>query len=990
MSLEGSIISSLSKRTWLFLLGLVLVCSSISHAAGGVDVRLSASENIEVKPPQIVTASFHVSNLTGAAAEMTEELALPEGWQAILPAGTPFELKAHDSTLRIVVFQVPVKAAEGRYTITYTAKSRKDPDMSGTASFSVSVQPVRQVVCTVENRPDFFIAGGTYEMTMRLINRGNAQATVNLRIKSTPPWPVTFVPHTLSLEPGMSEIVRFTVKTDASIERQVIHFIEIRAELEKTEPPVFAETTSSVTVLPRVSGKIDPYHRVPLSLKLVGLSDAKGQERAGQKAAQWELSGTGSLDEQKKRQVGILLRSPDIQRFSSFGDRDEFWAGYADPVHEYYAGDRTYTLSPLTEGYRYGRGAEMDLHRGKWDMGAFYRKDRWGIQDESEGGLYARYLLNEQCFIQGNLLSGSRKPYSTGGNPFYYAYAPPAAVPLPGTLNPYTIYGNPFYYAYTLPFPVPLSSSWDKKSLYSIQAGVTPNKDLALDLEYGICNSNSGGGASDTAYRIKMNSKISRDILCSIEKIYAGPRYFGYYSDVDSTYAAVNFPIYKRLQGNIFYRNYRDNLSLDPTRGQATRECSFGAGTSCSFRSGLTLSLDYEDYSRDDVQWPVDYDFRTRKLRMGVAQNFGKCGVQAFFDRGDYQNRLFNREERLDRMSLYSYFNPVKGIMTSFYAINGDDNFYGYPQKSTTFGVSLVMSLVKRITLMVNSDYVRTQNANERKQLFSSLTYTLPNEHKLNLWTRFIESTRMHYETITFLTYQIPFSVPVGKKKSIGTVKGKVIDLDKKDAPCADVLLTAGGLTAVTTRNGEFIFPALKPGTYYLSVEKRSIGLGRVVREKMPLQVEVKGGEERDIAIGIIASCRVTGKIVLYSSPDKKREESTGIVIPGEKEGPAAASSLVESGGLSGILVEISDEKETIRQMSGSQGTFTFPDLRPGKWTLKIYRDDLPLYHHLEKDIFEIDCASGDEKEVVVKVLPTERTIKFIDKGELKEERKNK
>jgi hypothetical protein len=370
-----------------------------------------------------------------------------------------------------------------------------------------------------------------------------------------------------------------------------------------------------------------------------------------------------------------------------------------------------------------------------------------------------------------------------------------------------------------------------------------------------------------------------------------------------------------------------------------------------------------------------------------LAQNFGSFGVQTFFDRGDYLDRNFNWGETIDRTSIYSYFNPVKGITASFYAINGDDNFYGFPQRSRTVGASLMTSLLKHVTLQVSSDYVRTQYANERKQLFSSLTYTLPNNNSINLWGRLIQSNRIPDETVVFLTYKIPFSLAVERKKSIGMLKGKVINLDAKSSPCANVILAAGGMTAVTDNKGEYIFPALKPDTYYLSVDKRSIGLGRVPEEKMPLSVQIVGGEDREVTIGLIASCKISGRIVRFSAPGKKQDESTGIAVPEVKEGQ---TPLVESGGLSGVLVEISDDKETIRQLSDMHGAFVFPDLRPGRWILKINSDDIPQYYHLEKELFEVECASGEEKEIVIKVTPVTRNIKFIDKGELKEENKKK
>ena len=67
--------------------------------------------------------------------------------------------------------------------------------------------------------------------------------------------------------------------------------------------------------------------------------------------------------------------------------------------------------------------------------------------------------------------------------------------------------------------------------------------------------------------------------------------------------------------------------------------------------------------------------------------------------------------------------------------------------------------------------------------------------------------------------------------------------------------------------------------------------------------------------------------------------------------------------------------------LTDRKGRFSFDDVRPGQWTLAVHADNLPEYHYLEKDTFEIELAPGDKKELLVRVLPRKRTIQVIEEG---------
>ena len=87
--------------------------------------------------------------------------------------------------------------------------------------------------------------------------------------------------------------------------------------------------------------------------------------------------------------------------------------------------------------------------------------------------------------------------------------------------------------------------------------------------------------------------------------------------------------------------------------------------------------------------------------------------------------------------------------------------------------------------------------------------------------------------------------------------------------------------------------------------------------------------------------------------------------------------------GLSNILVEFSNSKETKHQFTDEQGRFAFINVRPGHWTLKIYDDSLPSYHYLKKKVFQMELKPGEEKTITATVLPRHRQIQILETGQI-------
>ncbi|MGV8118137.1 MAG: hypothetical protein AB2L14_00085 [Candidatus Xenobiia bacterium LiM19] len=985
MSLAQSIRCPSNKAHHILVAILFFICFTPIAALSqnkGLEVRNTSMRIIETDPGKVITATFIVVNGSGSQRKVLESLKVPPGWILIMPqeGAPPFEIAGQSEQVRLVTFKVPASAAAGSHEIVYSTRDSATPSVTDEKSCTVVVHPVTKLELFIDEKPENVIAGEPCLVKIRVVNRGNAEAKVALNVKNSPDFPFKLEPKELTLGAGKSGSCTVQVSVDKDYMQAVPLVVGVRAETINAKGiPVIVDKPAVISVIPRTTGHFDPYHRIPVSLRLGDLGDT------GQNGIGWVMSGAGSLDEEKKRLVDFYIRTPSLQRISSFGDRDEYRFNYRDSHLKVRTGDQTYTLSPLTESYKYGRGVELGSHSGPFNYGAFLLMSRWMVPGESEFAAYLNYNPANWWSLQGN---------------YFQKYQDQTSVASGGT----------GYY-----------NGANNTNIMSLRGIAAPGKKLYVEAEYGLCSSNNGPGlkvSHDKAYRIKADGILGKTITYSLEKIYAGPRYYGYYNDNDYFYGILNFPLSKQLGGYLSYRTYQNNLSLDMNRGGGSMEKSCIAGLVYTFPSGLSLSLEGESYDRKALILPALFDFAVTRTKWGVGKTFGNLGIQLSYENGELNDRtVIMRRYNLGNMRYNIYYNFAPGKSLSVYTSNGDTSFYSAPQKSLNQGAALAMTMSKKLQFNCSVDSYRTKQSGtlyENRSIYSALTYTFKDQRSLSFWSRIyqnsqnvvntidsgfaglnsaqiaqqIQQTQQPQQSVFMLSYNIPLDIPVSRKKSVGVLKGRVVDADKAEKPpLPNVRLLANTVNAVSNSKGEFIFPSLAPGTYSFKVSQDSLGMNKVVSEQLPIKVEIKGGEATVKNLGIVTSAGIKGCLTIYDFEKEQMEtdRDTDIFKKTEKE-----QKLIKRSGWEGALVELSDGKETRRQVTDEKGGFAFFNIRPGTWTLKIYEDGMPDLHRLEKDTFELPLSPGDDKELDIKVLPKKRIIRIIDNGEVKKEKDNR
>jgi hypothetical protein len=107
-----------------------------------------------------------------------------------------------------------------------------------------------------------------------------------------------------------------------------------------------------------------------------------------------------------------------------------------------------------------------------------------------------------------------------------------------------------------------------------------------------------------------------------------------------------------------------------------------------------------------------------------------------------------------------------------------------------------------------------------------------------------------------------------------------------------------------------------------------------------------------------------------------------------ESEGSAKADDakpkMIESAALIATALELTGpDEEVFHALTDEEGRFVFDGLRPGKYKLKVYDNNLPELHAFEKDTFEFELKPGSQEKVEIKVFPIIRAIQIIQQGEV-------
>jgi len=917
----------------LIIFHLLFIAGTLEARQRDVQVRISGQELFETEPKNVVTTTFEVTNTSDEELEFISQVKLPAGWKLIIPS-FPFRLAPKATEIRLVSFFIPQTALVGKYEIIYRVSSVKYPSISDLTRIYVKVSSVTKLQAEFLQAPESVIAGQPYEAVFPVINASNTENRVVIKVQSGQGLPYTVEPEELKLAPGESKIVKVTVKTDGKFRKAFKHHLRLTVQSVEDEK-LRGQARCAVNIIPKITGDVDRFHRIPAELTF----RSAGQRNEEKKTVfQGEFSGRGKLSEDGEDEIEFLFRGPDtIEEISMFGQHDRYFVGYRSKTADILLGDNYYSLSHLTEQSLDGRGAEAGLVLGGFGLKGYHMKTRWLDPEEKETALQLEYLFSDRYRIGLNLFNKKSDIEDA------------KVVSLQGKLEPFE------------------------------------NTNIEFEAAYG-----KEDNRHDNAYWFNFYSSPDWGGTYRLEYIYAEPDFPGYYRDKEYISGNFFFPIKKHFTLNATLRQEKNNLDLDPSLESAALSRYGQLGLNYRFKTGATLSIESRIRTREDRLAEPDFDDRELTHRIRLGQSFKKLSFNVSAEQGKTKDRLKDQTSDVGIYEGSCYFMPTPNQSYGSYVRYSTSRNPGDEDRDTiNTGLTGVFKIGKRTSVKLKLDRYDNigTDSGGRHNLNLALNYLFPNKSRISAHGRhtlYGRNSDQEDETAFIVEFTVPLGLPVGRKKSVGMLEGYVQD-QEAGQPIPNAILRLNGATAVTDSDGEFTFPALKPGTFYLNVDSASIGLDRIPAQKTPLEVNIEGGKEESVKIEITKSAVFIGKLMVYEFV-KEDGLQKGFTIDKAVKKPIredGKEEMVEVHGLANVLLEFKSKQEIWRVLTDRKGRFRFDDVRPGSWTLTVQADNLPEYHFIEKDTFEIKLAPGEKKEMLIRALPKKRTIQIIEQGEI-------
>jgi hypothetical protein len=414
------------------------------------------------------------------------------------------------------------------------------------------------------------------------------------------------------------------------------------------------------------------------------------------------------------------------------------------------------------------------------------------------------------------------------------------------------------------------------------------------------------------------------------------------------------------------YRDEEHNLDRDTSLVIAPRYRNWQIGA--GFSNILTVffkSNRQEDllpnpkYQRDDAAFQV---------MAGYTLPFASLLGTAEFGRS--RERTIDAEAPYRRLALYANTWPMASVSVglSIDYLNDRNLFTAELQQRIAGSVNARIDIPTGTHLLFTLSGSQTRSS--LVQTFNALDVTLEQELPFGHRVR-LQSRQTHYtpssnggEFDYLVEYTIPINVSIGRSSTTGSLRGTLID-NETGHGVAGVIITIDGQMALTDEHGEFFFPVLRPGTYDFTIDFATLGVNHVLASDAPRGVPVRGGEETEVALGVLRASTICGDVVRHAF-----------------ESPEPIDSLheqyVEAGGQSAILVEVSNGSVVYRQMSDSRGHFEFRGLPAGSWRVAVVGGEIPEHHFIKEDSARVLVRPGEEQKVRFDLLPKRRNIQFI------------
>jgi hypothetical protein len=264
-------------------------------------------------------------------------------------------------------------------------------------------------------------------------------------------------------------------------------------------------------------------------------------------------------------------------------------------------------------------------------------------------------------------------------------------------------------------------------------------------------------------------------------------------------------------------------------------------------------------------------------------------------------------------------------------------------------GVSASFAGVKGWSL--NVDAQRSQSRFGRGDIYDfALVHQAERGGRLTLCARRLEGR--FARTDFTMGYSVPFAMPVRRRSDVSALRGRVFDAETSQG-LKNVVLRLDGAVVATDMRGEFRFPAVSVGTHQIVLEHGK-EVDQVPASVAPLTVTVSGRDSAKVSIAMVRSVVIGVRVTLHS------DDSAGA-----RDAP-------------GVLVEFRNGETTFRRLTDANGRAQLGGIAPGRWSVSVAEDTLPVGYRSAGADMQLDLRPGDKVNAEIPLTPEHRSMRML------------
>ncbi len=891
-------------RITIFLFVLTF-SMAVSAQNGTIGMQLVNRAKTEWLPGATSNIVIRLINNSTENKEISLSINTPTGWKCFSNL-KGIKLRPSERKLKILSFSISNTSNAGDYTITIEAYNKQQNRRVGEITVPIQINPRYELDVSVIDAPEYVFSGDTFSVQFMLQNLSNIRTNVHTILKGAGETEES----SYALMPNSPVFITKTLTAEKNIIKHTKKNVSLTAILADTAD-VKTIVHHFYNVIPSKEVKFDPYIQFPVNISSLFMTDNSRGERIY--AFIGEVTGQGFLDNKGTRKLSFRFRGPDRRGKPLYGINDEYFLKYSSPRSEITLGDNTYQLSYLTEYSRYGRGASIKQRFNQISIGSFINYPRFYSKIKQEYGVYAGFISEKKIELNAGYLNKQNEDTVTN-------------------------------------------------HLYTFNGRVSPFSWTKWEWEYAL-------GSVEDEYKQALKAEL-RVTFKPIQLLYnytmAEKDYPGYFTDTRYMLANGNINLFRRINLGVNYSYRHQNTALDTIySSSAPYSENFVASFNYRILKNTRLSASYNIRKQKDRMTPMKFHYDENSLRIMLNSKLRRLGIDVLGEYGRTESFLNPEEAELSDM--------YRGRLTLNYMIApniGFNSFVNYLQserysisdlENWFYGGSFNARLGKKANITVNyqSNYDVEEAYRDRSIFDMRFDYAPNNKNSFEFSARHnLVRNSLDVNELAFIArYTRTINIPVAKKENIGKLSGRLINKGVKNVE--GIVLSLGGNQTITNEDGDYSFPVLAAGSYYLIVDYSNAGIDAIPENPGPYRLEIVPEGETNFDIALTRSSRITGELVIEKQ-----------AVTNDKEFAEVKEKLGK------LIIEAKSENEVFREFTDENGEFTFESLRPGQWTVKVY-DRLPREYELATNQFTINLTSDLTEHIEVRIKEKRRKIKF-------------